>query len=347
MVMRAGKGRGWGGEIRRSQIFGRLAERTAATVVDDWPTFQRTILGHRWERWFGRRRPRPFLAASETATLKWIDRIVEMSDPVAVAIYDDAVIQARVLGLEISDEREAELRLRRRKNEGAFRWHVVPTASFAELSRLDATRVIVGGNGTIADRVRPGPWPDVPAIGFVSGAAPGRGIETLIEAVRLVRTEVPDTRLFLWLLATSTAGEGYIEELQARVAGEAWAEIGPAPYERLGEILAQATVLSIPHPAGDYMDVALPVKLFDSMAAGRPLVVTPRRETAAIVERHGVGLVTAGDDPASIAEACVTLLRDEALARRLGATARATAEREYDWPIVGDRIADEILRREA
>ncbi len=61
-------------------------------------------------------------------------------------------------------------------------------------------------------------------------------------------------------------------------------------------------------PANDYMDVALPVKLFDSMAAGRPLVVTPRRETAAIVERGGVGLVTADDDPASIAAVCVRLL---------------------------------------
>ena len=94
------------------------------------------------------------------------------------------------------------------------------------------------------------------------------------------------------------------------------------------------------------MDVALPVKLFDSLAAGRPLVVTPRRETAAIVGREGVGLVTADDAPDSIAAACASLLADEALARRLGTAARALAEREYDWPIVGDRIADEIIRRE-
>jgi glycosyltransferase involved in cell wall biosynthesis len=347
MVMRADRGRGWGGEIRRSQIFARLAERTAATVVDDWPSFQRAIRGRRWQAWLGRRRVRPFLAASETAPPKWVERIVELSDPVAVAIYDDAVIQSRALGLDLSVGRAEELRVRRRQNEAAFRWHVVPTASFAELAGLDPARVIVGGNGTIASRVRPGPWPEVPAIGFVSGAAPGRGIEALIEAARIVRGEIPETRLFLWLLATSAAGEAYVEGLRAQIAGEPWVRIAPAPYERLGEILSQATVLTIPHPDNEYMDVALPVKLFDSMAAGRPLVVTPRRETAVIVKQHGVGLVTGGDDPASIAQACVRLLTDEALARRLGAAARAAAEREYDWPIVGDRIADEILRREA
>lgn len=345
LVMRAGRGRGWGGEIRRARIFERLAERTGARVVDDWPEFQRTVHGRRWRILRGPR-PRPRLAASEMAPLKWTDRIGALADPVAVAIYDDAVAQARALGLGITPERAAEVREIRRRNEELFSWHVVPTASFARLVGLDLDRVIVGGNGTVAAHVRPGPWPDVPAVGFVSGAAPGRGIEILIDAVRLARATVPDTRLYLWLIATAPADEAYIEGLRALTARDAWIEIGAAPYDRLGPTLARAMVLAIPHPANDYADVALPVKLFDSMAAGRPLVVTPRRETAAIVERGGAGLVTADDDPASIAEACVRLLADEELARRLGAAGRALAEREFDWPVVGDRIADEILRRE-
>jgi glycosyltransferase involved in cell wall biosynthesis len=346
IVMRAGRGRGWGGEIRRARVFERLAERTAATVVDDWPAFQRIVRGRRWQAWLPRRRPRPLLAASETAPPKWVERVASLAEPVAVAIYDDAVIQSRALGVELPPERAAELTARRRANEEAFRWHVVPTASFADLAGLDPSRVIVGGNGTVASLVRPGPWPEVPAVGFVSGAAPGRGIETLIETMRLARETVPEARLHLWLLATSPSGEAYIESLRKALRAEPWATIGAAPYERLGETLAAATILTIPHPPNEYMDVALPVKLFDSMAAGRPLVVTPRRETAAIVERSGAGVVAAGDDPASLAAALEPLLRDEALARRIGARAREAAEREFDWPIVGDRIADEILRRE-
>lgn len=347
IVIRAGRGRGWGGEIRRARIFERLAERTAATVVDDWPAFQRTVRGRRWQAWLPRRGPRPLLAASETAPPKWIERVASLAEPVAVAIYDDAVIQSHALGVEVSPGRAAELAGRRRANEDAFRWHVVPTGSFAELVGLDASRVIVGGNGTVASLVRPGPWPDVPGVGFVSGAAPGRGIETLIAAMQLVREAVPDARLHLWLLATSPAGEAYVEGLRSQLAKDAWATIGAAPYERLGETIAAATVLTIPHPPNDYMDVALPVKLFDSMAAGRPLVVTPRTETARVVERHGVGVVTRGDDPEAIADALAGLLRDETATREIGGRARAVAEREYDWRIVGDRIADEILRREA
>jgi glycosyltransferase involved in cell wall biosynthesis len=206
--------------------------------------------------------------------------------------------------------------------------------------------VIVGGNGTLTDEVRPGPWPTVPSIGFVSGAAPGRGIEPLVEACRLVRSSWPDLRLYLWLVATSPSANEYLDELRTRVRGEPWITIGAVPHAGLGEALARATILCIPHPANEYMDVALPVKLLDSMAAGRPLVVTPRRETAAIVERYGAGLVTGGDEPADLAVAFERLLGDEVLAQRLGAAGREAALQEFDWKVVGDRIATEILARE-
>jgi glycosyltransferase involved in cell wall biosynthesis len=352
IVVRAGEQRRWGGEIRRQEIFGGLAARTGASVVDGWPSLRRTILGGRRKRilrriGFAPRSPalRP-LAASEQAPPSWLDWLPDHVDPAVVTIYDDTVLQAQALGFELPPGRAEEMTLRRARNEKVFRWLVVPTASFGEFIGLDMDRVIVGGNGTVASRVRPGPWPDVPSIGIASGAAGGRGLEALIEAARMLRGSIPELRLHLWLAATSTSGVDYIEQLRSQIAADPWIEIGHAPYEQLGETLAAATVLTIPSPATEYSDVALPVKLFDSMAAGRPLVVTPRREMAAMVEKYGIGVVSKGDDPASLADALATLLNDEALAREMGARARATAEREFDWPIVGDRIADEVLRRE-
>jgi glycosyltransferase involved in cell wall biosynthesis len=345
-VMRAGRGRGWGGEIRRARIFERLAERTGATVVGDWQTFRRSVPQRPRRGWLRRRAPRPFLAASEAAPPDWLDWIADLADPVAVAIYDDVIAQTKALGVTLPPDRDAEVRLRRQRNADAFRWHVVPTAAFAEAFGYDMDRIIVGGQGTVASHVRPGPWPEVPAVGMVSGAAPGRGIEALISAMRLVRDVVPEARLYLWLIATGPDGAEQIERLQAETEHDAWIEIATAPYAELGPTLAKATVLVIPHPDLEYMDVILPVKLFDSMAAGRPLVVTPRRETVKIVAPNEVGLVSAGDDPASLAEPIARLLRDETLARRMGAAGRALAEREYDWTVLGDRIADEILRRE-
>lgn len=351
IVVRAGEQRRWGGEIRRQEIFARLAERTDAAVVDGWPAFRRAMLGGRLRRVANRigiARPDPsrLLAASEQAPASWLDWIPGNVDPAVVTIYDDSVLQARAIGVELAPGRIEELTLRRARNERLFRWLVVPTASFAEFIGLDPDKVIVGGNGTVAERVRPGPWPASPAIGIASGAAPGRGLEALIEAARMLRSGIPELRLHLWLAGTSAGGDAYVDRLRAETAGQAWIEIGRAPYDRLGETLAAATVLAIPSPATEYSDVALPVKLFDYMAAGRPQVVTPRQEAADLVRRHRVGAVAGGDDPASLASALEPFLVDEALAREVGERARETAERDYDWPIVGERIATEILRRE-
>jgi glycosyltransferase involved in cell wall biosynthesis len=183
-------------------------------------------------------------------------------------------------------------------------------------------------------------------VGIFSAAAPGRGLELLVAATRLARRRVPELRLRMWLVSTGAATDAYLGELRASVAGEPWVEIGSAPYDELGRAAASATMLCIPHPPNEYMDVALPVKLFDSLAAGRPLVVTPRTETAAIVAGRSVGAVAADDSEEALAAAIAGLAEDPALARRLGAAAREIAEREFDWRVVGDRIAHEVLTRE-
>jgi glycosyltransferase involved in cell wall biosynthesis len=336
----------WGGEIRRRHIFAALARRTDAAVIDIWPKLRRHVVGRRWQLW--RRlqtRPMPFLVSVEQAPPSWIVKIPELAIPVAVAIYDDASAQLQALGVSVAESRIAGLRLRLEQNRDLFHTLVAPTASFAELAGLPADRVIIGGNGTIVSHIRPRPWPDRPSIGMVSGAAPGRGIELLIEAARRLRLSHPDLELHLWLQPTGDDGVGYLSDLRTG-APEAWIHIGAAPYASLGDALGRATVLTIPHPPGTYMDVALPVKLFDSMAAGRPLVVTPRLEMARVVDRFGVGIVAGGDHVDDLAGAIDRLLADATLARRLGTRARETAVREFDWPILGNRIADEVLRRE-
>jgi glycosyltransferase involved in cell wall biosynthesis len=208
------------------------------------------------------------------------------------------------------------------------------------------SRVIVAGNGTDARHVVPGEWPEDPAIGMISGAAPGRGIELLVAAAREVHAEVPELRLLLWLAPTGDDSQAYLRDLQRATAGERWIEVSTADYEDLSHTLRQATILTIPHPPGEYYDVALPVKLLDSIAAGRPLVVTPRHETKAIVERYGLGIVTGGDAVDDLADALRQLVADPARAQDIGRRARRVAEEVYDWAVVGDRLASAVLERE-
>ena len=52
----------------------------------------------------------------------------------------------------------------------------------------------------------------------------------------------------------------------------------------------------IPRAPGAYNDLAIPIKLMEYLAYGRPLLVTDRTETARIVRAADAGIVV-GDSP--------------------------------------------------
>jgi glycosyltransferase involved in cell wall biosynthesis len=275
-----------------------------------------------------------------------VERLRPRADLVAVAIYDDPIPHHAALGVELTPDEASRLRRKRDANVDAFRWHVMPTLALGELAGLSTDRVIPGENGTDTTRITDGAWPEEPAIAFTSGAAPGRGIEEMIDAARMLRSEVPGLRLLLWMVATGDYAVSYLAALQERIRRDRWIELDALDADAQNHAYRQATLFCIPHPRHDYWDATLPVKIFDALAAGRPLVVTPRTETVRLMERHGVGVAATGDTAEELAAAMLPLLVDETRAREIGARARQVAEDVYDWPKVGDRIATAILERE-
>ena len=90
---------------------------------------------------------------------------------------------------------------------------------------------------------------------------------------------------------------------------------------------------------------ALPTKLLEGMAAGRPMVVSARGEAAELVTGAGAGLAVAPEDPEALARAFRTLAGDATLRARLGAAGRAAAagfdraRSIADWTALLERTA--------
>ncbi|HJT37074.1 MAG TPA: glycosyltransferase, partial [Actinomycetota bacterium] len=181
--------------------------------------------------------------------------------------------------------------------------------------------------------------------GMASGAAPGRGIEMLIDAVELLRQSHPDVRLLLWLVGTGQDSDRYLDGLRESTADKGWATIETVPYEGMGLAMSRASVLCVPHPPSPYMDVALPIKLADSMGSGRPVVVTPRAEMGALVERARAGVVAPGDSADDLAAAIDSVFAHPHKAHKMARAARRFAQRELDWRVIGKRLARQILER--
>lgn len=261
-----------------------------------------------------------------------------------IDLHDHPGQQAESLRIPLTPETRRDLDRLFDRNVAAFARLVVPSGSFGGLCQLPDDRILVVTNGTDSEHVTPRPAPAEPVVGMVSGAAPGRGIELLLSAMSRVRAEIPDATLRLALTATGPASARYLRTLALQVRErDPWVTLTDVPYRQLATFLGDTAVLVIPHPPGPYMDASTPVKLFDAMAAGRPLAVTPRFETRRIVEACRSGVVAASDSPEDLAEAILQLLRSEPLRGQLGANARRCAVERYDWRVLSAGLADAIL----
>jgi glycosyltransferase involved in cell wall biosynthesis len=98
--------------------------------------------------------------------------------------------------------------------------------------------------------------------------------------------------------------------------------LGARPYVALPEVLRGADVALVPYAINDLTRSVFPMKVYEYLAAGLPVVTTPLPALAEIT-----GVVVAADAPATVAAVERALAEDGPAARR----ARSAAVRENSW----------------
>ncbi|MCJ7546613.1 MAG: glycosyltransferase family 4 protein [Deltaproteobacteria bacterium] len=183
--------------------------------------------------------------------------------------------------------------------------------------------------------------PKKPVVGFISGIAPGRGIELLIDAMKLVRRKVPNVLLSIagTPAIDNKESDTYYKKLKDKFACE-WITFSEDIYYSINasDFLRRCFLTVIPHPDHLYYHTTLPVKLFDYLASGRPVVATNCRETTHFLRTYECGL-SADFNAEDFSEKIITLLADRALAKRLGSNGRKVIEEVYNW----DNMAKKII----
>jgi glycosyltransferase involved in cell wall biosynthesis len=86
-----------------------------------------------------------------------------------------------------------------------------------------------------------------------------------------------------------------------------------------------------------------PNKMFDALAAGRPVLINVGGWLGETIERNECGLCLDPTRPETLADALAKLSREPELCRRMGANARALAEREFDRSLLAGRLEEVLL----
>jgi glycosyltransferase involved in cell wall biosynthesis len=152
-----------------------------------------------------------------------------------------------------------------------------------------------------------------PLVGVVSGLRPGKGLETMIEAIALLRADGSSAQLVV-------AGEGSerdrLERLAARL-GVAEAIHLPGHSRDPYRFLAAVDVFALPSWAESF-----PYSVLEAMAVGLPIVATDVGGVAEAIQDGVSGLLVAPRDAPGLAARTGSLLEDRAGASRLAEAAR-------------------------
>lgn len=170
------------------------------------------------------------------------------------------------------------------------------------------------------------PWADkAREVCYVGAIGANRGIREIVRAFE-----------YLGSPARLNLGGNFSEpdlkqEVKAYRGWKSVNELGYLAREDVRKVLSRSVAgLVTLHPAINYLD-ALPVKMFEYMASGIPVIASNFPLWRDIVEHNGCGLCVDPLDPKAIAVAIDYLITHPDLARSMGENGRRLVLHQYNW----------------
>ncbi|MGB3313509.1 MAG: glycosyltransferase family 4 protein [Albidovulum sp.] len=214
----------------------------------------------------------------------------------------------------------------------AVSWQV---AEYAVSRGAGPERVKVIGNGVDTARFHPGVEParvgaipdDAYVVGFTGSLKAWHGVETLLRAFGAFRRNCPDAHL---LILGDGPQRGWIEGFAEGAGfGGAMTISGWVDHADLAPLIARMDVATAPYPEDDSHYFS-PLKLYEYLAMGRPVVASRIGQTAELLTGSDAAWLLPPGDAGALARALATLHADPS--RRAAMSQAAAAEgRKHDW----------------
>ena len=168
---------------------------------------------------------------------------------------------------------------------------------------------------------------------YAGGIGVVRGIGEMVDAIARVR----DERARLHLLGAFN-NSGLEAQMRTRDGWQRVQFLGWSSRETVVEEMSHASAgLVLLHPTPQYV-ISYPVKMFEYMAAGLPVIASDFPLWREIVEGAGCGLLVDPQDPQAIADAMQWILDHPEEAAAMGRRGRAAVEERYNWEAESEKL---------
>jgi glycosyltransferase involved in cell wall biosynthesis len=314
----------------------------------------RTLLPRLRFLWQALRRARQHLKAGGvvyTRDLQLAAALVRWRQPGKGAlVYEAHAVEALMYqeraALYGSKERVSAAKLRRLQRREHAVWRgadafVATTggiaAAFAEAYGQRRRVAVIPNGADLSAHAAPPPLVAEPPhrVLYAGQLYPWKGVDVLVEAMAFV----PDATL---VVIGGLEGEPDLDRVRALVAARGLAartELRPTiPQTEVQAELLRASVIAVPFRRTAMSERhTSPLKAFEAMAAGRPLVTSDLPSSREFLEHEKNALLVPPDDPQALGEAIRRLIEHPLLARRL-ARAAFDAAPAFAWPARARKI---------
>lgn len=180
-------------------------------------------------------------------------------------------------------------------------------------------------NGVDTERFHPGAPHDrhgAPVVLYVGHLSPRKGIGDLLDAADRLTQMGIDHQV---LMVGGRPDEGASHAVQIDPSRHPTVRHRESqPTDAMPGIYREADLLCLP----SWWE-AMPLSVLEGMASGLPVVATDVGDVHTAVIEDRTGILVPPKTPESLADALASLLRDEALRKKMGRMARETAEQEW------------------
>lgn len=170
------------------------------------------------------------------------------------------------------------------------------------------------------------------AVCYVGGITGVRGIREMVTAIGLT-----DAKL---LLAGTFSTIALRNEMTALPGWNSVEEFGYVDRGKVSNIINRSSAgLVVLHPIKNYLD-SLPIKMFEYMAAGVPVLASNFPLWKEIIEGNGCGLCVDPLNPVAIAEAIDYLVTHPQEAEQMGRKGQKAVANKYNWAVEEKKLLE-------
>lgn len=162
-------------------------------------------------------------------------------------------------------------------------------------------------------------------VSYIGTVGAAHGAEVLLEAARLCAD--PDVT---FMVVGAGARRAELEATQERLRLPNFRLVEKQPHERIPHFyhISSASVVHLRNLP--LFRTVLPSKLFEAMAAERPILLGVEGESRRLVKEAGAGIAIPPEDPDALVEAVLRLKADPELRREMGARGRKYVQAHHD-----------------